>query len=352
MNQQPKVSVVVPIYNVEPYLERCIQSLLNQSLKDIEIILVDDGSPDRSPKMCDEYAQKDSRIKVIHKRNAGLGYARNSGLEIATGEYVAFIDSDDYIAPNMYEKLYNTAKKNNNDILFCGFKKEFKPNAFLLIKECETYIDYKGKEQINQLILDFIAAPPHYKNEYIHDMSVWHSIYKRKIISDNNIKFLSERDYASEDIPFQIEILSHCYNVGFIPDIFYTYCYNQGSLTKSFNITKFEKIKNLYYLLSEKSRPYDNQTFRTKRLFIGYVRAMIRLIVSLNIDKNIKLNYIQVILADKIWKEIQEIYKPSYLPIHQRIMTYFIYRKSSKMAYYYGKLMNINILAFIKKMRG
>lgn len=111
MNQQPKVSVVVPIYNTEPYLERCMQSLLSQTLKDIEIILVDDGSPDCSPKMCDEYAQKDSRIKVIHKRNAGLGYARNSGLEIATGEYVAFIDSDDYIAPNMYEKLYNTAKK-------------------------------------------------------------------------------------------------------------------------------------------------------------------------------------------------------------------------------------------------
>lgn len=105
MNQQPKVSIVVPIYNVESYLERCIQALLNQTLKDIEIILIDDGSPDHCPQICNEYAQKDSRIKVIHKKNAGLGYARNSGLEIARGKYLAFVDSDDYVEANMYLSL-------------------------------------------------------------------------------------------------------------------------------------------------------------------------------------------------------------------------------------------------------
>ena len=107
---KPKVSVIVPIYNVEKYLDRCMQSVLNQTLKDIEIIMVDDGSPDNCPSMCDEYARKDNRIKVIHKKNGGLGFARNSGLEIATGEYVAFIDSDDFIDTSMYETLYNTAK--------------------------------------------------------------------------------------------------------------------------------------------------------------------------------------------------------------------------------------------------
>lgn len=93
----PKVSIIVPIYNVEKYLDRCMASLLNQTLEDIEIIMVDDGSPDRCPKMCDEYAKKDSRVKVVHKKNGGLGYARNSGLDVATGEYVAFVDSDDYV---------------------------------------------------------------------------------------------------------------------------------------------------------------------------------------------------------------------------------------------------------------
>ena len=122
MNQQPKVSIVVPIYNVESYLERCIQTLLNQTLKDIEIILIDDGSPDHCPQICNEYAQKDSRIKVIHKKNAGLGYARNSGLEIARGKYLAFVDSDDYVEANMYEILYNKIKDSNSDVVFCNYK--------------------------------------------------------------------------------------------------------------------------------------------------------------------------------------------------------------------------------------
>ena len=100
-----KVSIIVPIYNVEKYLHRCVDSIINQSHKDLEIILVDDESPDKCPEMCDEYAKQDSRVKVIHKKNGGLGYARNSGLEIATGEYVAFIDSDDYVEPDMVEKL-------------------------------------------------------------------------------------------------------------------------------------------------------------------------------------------------------------------------------------------------------
>lgn len=106
-----KVSIIVPIYNVEKYLDRCMQSLLNQTLKEIEIVLVDDGSPDNCPKMCDEYAKKDSRVKVVHKQNAGLGYARNSGLENATGEYVAFVDSDDYVDINAYEMSFIYAVK-------------------------------------------------------------------------------------------------------------------------------------------------------------------------------------------------------------------------------------------------
>ena len=107
----PLVSIIVPIYNVEPYLDRCIQSLINQTLENIEIILVDDESPDNCPQMCDAYAKQDRRIKVIHKKNGGLGLARNSGLEIATGEFVAFVDSDDYVDIAMYQNLYKIAKE-------------------------------------------------------------------------------------------------------------------------------------------------------------------------------------------------------------------------------------------------
>ena len=117
--KHPKISIIIPVYNVEKYLDRCIDSIINQSLKDIEIILVDDGSPDNCPQLCDEWAKKDSRIKVIHKENAGLGMARNTGMQHATGEYIAFIDSDDYVDLDMYAKLLEKAELHNADIVYC-----------------------------------------------------------------------------------------------------------------------------------------------------------------------------------------------------------------------------------------
>ena len=347
----PKVSIIVPIYNVEKYLDRCMNSLVNQTLKDIEIIMVDDGSPDNCPKMCDEWAKKDSRIKVVHKKNGGLGYARNSGLDVAMGEYVAFVDSDDYVDLGMYEKLYKAAEENNNDAVFCGFKKEFSPNRFIECKECDTYTEYSS-DKMNELVLDFIAAPPHCKSEYIHDMSVWHSIYKRSVIEENNIRFISERDYASEDIPFQIDFLKCCKKIGFIPNIFYVYCYNGGSLTKSFKPEKFKKIQALYYLLKERTQEIDKDSLRAKRLLIGYVRAMIRLIVTLEITKAQKLEYIRNIITSNIWNEIKPIYKASFLPIHQRIMTSLIYKRRSRSVYVYAKMMNMDIAAMLKQMWG
>ena len=116
-----KVSVIIPIYNTEKYLVRCMDSVLGQTLKDIEIILVDDQSPDNAPAQCDKYVKMDSRVRVIHKKNGGLGLARNSGLEIATGEYVAFLDSDDYVDKRMYELLYRVAVEHNCQMVMSGY---------------------------------------------------------------------------------------------------------------------------------------------------------------------------------------------------------------------------------------
>lgn len=120
---QPKVSIIVPCYGVEQYLDRCVESLVGQTLLNIEIILVDDLSPDRTPEMCDEWAKKDSRIRVVHKvQNGGLGLACNTGIEVSTGEYIAFCDSDDYVDKDMYETMYNAAAKENVDVVFSGIK--------------------------------------------------------------------------------------------------------------------------------------------------------------------------------------------------------------------------------------
>jgi glycosyltransferase involved in cell wall biosynthesis len=120
LKNQPLVSVIVPIYNVEIYLEKCINSIINQTYKNLEIILVDDGSPDNCGKICDEYVLKDKRIKVIHKPNGGLSDARNAGLDMAKGEYIGFVDSDDYIAEEMYKELVDIALKDGADIVACA----------------------------------------------------------------------------------------------------------------------------------------------------------------------------------------------------------------------------------------
>ncbi|HDV0860284.1 TPA: glycosyltransferase, partial [Enterococcus faecalis] len=116
----PKISIIVPVYNVEKYLEKCVRSILAQTFTDFELILVDDGSPDSSGAMCDQFAEQDQRVKVIHKENGGLSDARNAGIEIATGEYLGFVDSDDYIADDMYELLYTNIVKEDADLSICG----------------------------------------------------------------------------------------------------------------------------------------------------------------------------------------------------------------------------------------
>lgn len=134
----PLISVIVPIYNVEKYLARCVDSIVNQTYKNLEIILVDDGSPDRCPKMCDDYAEKDSRIKVVHKKNGGLSDARNAGMAVATGEYISFIDSDDYVSDDFFECLLDVMNKENSDIAECSVVKLYEDGHL------EQYTDTKN----------------------------------------------------------------------------------------------------------------------------------------------------------------------------------------------------------------
>jgi glycosyltransferase involved in cell wall biosynthesis len=117
---QPEISIIVPVYNVEKYLEKCLKSILHQIFSDFELILIDDGSTDSSGRICDEYLKRDSRIKVFHKENGGLSSARNYGIEKSTGKYIGFVDSDDYIAKDMYEVLYNNLQRENADVSMCG----------------------------------------------------------------------------------------------------------------------------------------------------------------------------------------------------------------------------------------
>ena len=246
-----KVSIIVPCYNVEKYLDRCLGSIVNQTLNDIEIILVDDCSPDQVPRMCDEWSKRDSRVKVIHKeKNEGLGLARNTGLEVATGEYVAFVDSDDYVEISMYSRLYEKAKETQSDIVYCGLKKEVTKNSFVDIKDFDEETVFE-KDNLQSLSIRYID-PPMGPRLF---MSVWHSIYKRSTIGD--LRFYSERVVCSEDLPFQIAILMRADKVTYIPDILYYYCLNNSSLSNTFDFEKCFK----YFMLSKIIKMYYPREF-------------------------------------------------------------------------------------------
>ena len=147
--QSSKVTVIVPVYNTESFLPACVKSMMAQTLKELEIIFVDDGSTDSSGKLCDKYAEQDNRVRVIHKPNGGVASARQAGLDAATGEYVIWADSDDWVDPDMYEKMYEKAKETNADLVACGYKKEFSDGTCLLFTD--YFSNAKRKSIINFL---------------------------------------------------------------------------------------------------------------------------------------------------------------------------------------------------------
>ncbi|WP_404987671.1 glycosyltransferase family 2 protein [Clostridium culturomicium] len=331
----PKVSIIVPIYNVEQYIYRCLDTLTSQTLKDIEIILIDDGSPDNCPKICDEYAVKDERIKVVHKNNEGLGLARNSGIEIASGEYIAFVDSDDYVTLDMCELLYNEAKENNADVVYGGI---FYDNGKTIrAKSCvrERTI-WNSKEKVKELLLDLIGTNPNERNDTIMEVSVWKALFKKSIFDDYNIKFESERKFISEDIIFDIDFLRFCQCVVVIPNAVYYYCVNPNSLSKTFRTDRFRKVKILYFeILRKLNCIYINTEFqeRTDRFLIARARSNARKIVHHRgiIGNDEMMRSLKEICEDKELTNILDRYQLNKLPLKYYIIAFLMKNRSYRL---------------------
>ena len=216
---EPLISVIIPVYKVEEYLPTCIKSVINQTYKNLEIILVDDGSPDNCGVMCDEFAEKDKRIKVIHQKNNGLSSARNVGIDVATGEYIGFVDSDDYIEPDMYAAMMDYMQKNKLDIVCCdtkiikGTKVKFRP----IYKENRLW---GGTEALNEILVGAI------------DNSACNKLYKRECIG--KYRFPIGRRY--EDVATVYLFFINAGRVGYICQGFYFYLKRRsGIIGNSFN---------------------------------------------------------------------------------------------------------------------
>lgn len=308
---RPKISIIVPVYNVEKYLDRCISSLINQSLRDIEIILVDDGSPDRCPQMCDNYAKIDPRLKVIHKKNEGLGKARNSGIKIAEGEYVTFVDSDDFLDLNAYEHIYNIAKEKKLDTCYFKLCRYYKNGKTEKTKDFSQEIFFLEKREIFQFLLEMVGPLPSYPYSEKYSMSVCKAIYSLDQIKKNEISFISEKEIASEDLIFHLDYLPFSNRVGYLPNNYYYYYVNTNSITTTYNQKKYERLIKLLELTEVKLKKY----FLYKDYYLHYYAQVIRVFkvilrfeslseISLNEKRKMINSKCCIPLLEKMYSEI------------------------------------------------
>ncbi len=346
MSANAKVSVIVPVYNVEPYIDRCMESLLGQSLKDIEIILVDDGSPDNCPQICDKYAEQYDNVKVVHQANAGLGPARNSGMQVATGDYIGFVDSDDWTGPEMFERLYEAAVRDNADIVASGHQDwtDGKVTKTKIHPLAGTTI--KTKQEIENIRKNLYGHSPEDSVVEAFPMSVWIAIYRRKMIQDNALKF---KEILSEDTIFNLTAYKCAEVITFTDGT--DYCYrkeNQPSITQSFSDKKLLRYQDFLTTLSQMANEEtdDDCRIRAKRMAIDYCRLYVGLVDNSGDSFKEKKAHLRKFAQTEEIKSCWEGYPTEMLPVQQRVFHQMIEKG------WYGAALLMNHLRQCAKKKG
>lgn len=290
----PVISIVVPVYKVEAYLEKCVNSILNQTFTDFELILVDDGSTDNCPSMCDEYAKKDARIKVIHKANGGLSDARNAGIDIAKGTYIGFVDSDDYVAPDMYECLYNLIDENKCDMAIC---------QAVIVGEGEQAV-YENSDKV--YVFDKEQALHQMICKRLFSVNAWNKLYKKELFQ--NIRFPKGMLY--EDLATTYKLISISERVVYSPMKKYAYLQRQGSIM---NVTgykvgadKVQIVKDMLLFFNDKEKQ------------AGILRYLINDIYKMASCGNLTKNQAYTEEFRKLYKSNKAMFKNKFLTLKEK----------------------------------
>ena len=283
INNMELVSIIIPVYKVEKYLNKCVESVVNQTYKNLEIILVDDGSPDNCPNMCEDWAKKDSRIKVIHRKNGGLSAARNSGIEVAKGEYFCFVDSDDYVAEDYVKSLYEALKSDNADMAICDVTE--------VNEKYNVIDDKKTRERLANCVktglelLDLILPAKTYA--YV---VAWNKLYKRELF--NNLRYAEGKIHEDEFIIHRL--FARCNRVSVIYKPLYYYLKRGDSIIGiGFNIKRMDAVEALEDRLTL-CKEINQPKLARKALYVllktvAYYTELLD--SSKNIEDNLKLKY-------------------------------------------------------------
>lgn len=270
MREHSLISVIVPIYKVQDYLDECIESIINQTFSNIEVILVDDGSPDRCPQMCDEWAKRDSRIRVVHKKNGGLSSARNAGLDVANGEYISFVDSDDFICKDALENLYNRIKDDKSIGITSGLIYRYQDGSISNFKDqwlCSKDIVIPASE--------FLLETMSQKTSY----TVWNKLYRRDVVG--NARF--REGHNNEDTLFMYDLGKNIASMNVcmveIPHYVYYYRYREDSICTTAKVPLAIDILGNYELMMEDCKNTNSRLYDI--LYLSYVRTLYGFVDSL-----------------------------------------------------------------------
>lgn len=297
----PLVSVIVPIYNVERYLDRCVESIVNQTYRNLEIILVDDGSPDKCPEICDEWARKDNRIKVVHKENGGLSDARNAGFEVSNGELVCYIDSDDWIELDFILSLYEAMMNSQADIAECATNYVSEDGHVLRIRKTPDSVHLDKISALRKLVLE----------DGVYQ-TVWNKLYRRELC----IPF--EKGKLNEDEFFTWRVLDNANLIAFVEKPLYNYLQRGGSIIQSdYNIRRLDGVRAKFERMQELQK-YESLASLTRQQLaldcMWHLQSVLRcldgeektnaikeIISILNKTQKVKWKHLELNLKYRVW---------------------------------------------------
>lgn len=282
----PEISVIVPVYNVEKYLHRCVDSILAQTFTDFELILVDDGSPDRCGAICDEYAAKDHRVRVIHKENGGVSRARNAALDVAQGTYIAFCDSDDYWHIDYLKTAIEAMEATSADMVVMNYAALSEAGKLVRKTQHSTgIIDYARMDAKYNYLVDCLL-------NCIHGWEIWTRLFKNSIIQNNHIRFCTESGNYGEDMGFVLEYMLCSQSVSSIPESYYCYTLRAGSMMDTSRKTvKLDQMNEVSHYVYQRYKPiFENTEYRTRFPILHFLILRIELNKIIGTDRYCELS--------------------------------------------------------------
>lgn len=327
VKKEELISIIIPVYKVEKYLPRCIDSILAQTYTNFELILVDDGSPDKCPQICDDYAKRDKRIRVIHKKNAGVSEARNTGIDNANGDFICFVDSDDYVEPVMYEKLYNSLIKNKSQMSMCGYNIVYENGKNVPFNE---FI-------INSNDLCFSEIPD---NMFVDNTfgSVCRTLYTKGLIGENRF---SKDFYSGEDLLFNLSIIKKNTRISVVKDHLYNYFQRMDSCVHVYREDAYkhriQMIKQVLPLVQDKisQKHYKAYSYRLYEFCVYdclFAKKYVKLLKEMNNNDFVKSLRI---------KENYELKKAEEDSKLRRLVDYLIFKKRFRTLKFLHKMKSV-----------